>query len=102
MRRSVLFLSLLVATLLSVGATRAADLVPDLAPYPTAPIVAVAPPPIEPATPAACWRYGNLGWGWYPCYAGPPPYWHYYRGYHHGYRGRPYWARWHRWHRWFW
>jgi len=100
MRRPVLPLSLLAATLLlSAGAARAADLTPDFAPYPTAPIVAVAPPPIEPVGPAACWRYGDLGWGWYPCYAGPPPYWHFY---HHGYRGRPFWARWQRWHRWYW
>jgi hypothetical protein len=95
MRRPLLVLSLLAATLLSAGTARAADMTP----YPTAPIVAVAPPPIEPTGPAACWRYGNLGWGWYPCYAGPPPYWHYY---HHGYRGRPYWARWQRWHHWYW
>ena len=94
MRRPLLVLSLLAATLLPTS-VRAADMTP----YPTAPIVAGAPPPVAPTGPAACWRYGNLGWGWYPCYAGPPPYWHYY---HHGYRGRPYWAHWQRWHKWSW
>lgn len=91
MRRSVLPLSLLAAMLLAAASAHAADMTP----YPTAPIVAVAPPPVAPAGPAACWRYGGHGWGWYPCYAGPPPYWHYY---HFGYRWRPYWARWQRWH----
>jgi hypothetical protein len=81
---------LIVAMLLSVVPVRAADLTP----YPTAPIVTVAPPPVASVGPAACWRYGTLGWGWYPCYAGPPRYWHSYR---HGYRWRPYWARWHKW-----
>ena len=98
MRLPLLVLSFLAATLLSPISASAADMTP----YPTAPIVAVARPPVEPVGPAACWRYGNLGWGWYPCYAGPPPYWHYYRGYHHGYGGRPYWARWQRWHGWYW
>jgi hypothetical protein len=100
MRRFVLPLSLLAAMLLPVASTRAADLTP----YPTAPIVEVAPPPVASVGPAACWRYGTLGWGWYPCYAGAPHYWHYYShgDYRHGYRWRPYWAHWQRWHRWYW
>ena len=99
MRRFALPLSLSAAVLLSGAPVHAADLAPNSAPYPTAPIVAVAPPPVVPVGPAACWRYGTLGWGWYPCYAGPPRYWHYY---HHGYRWRPHWARWQRWHKWYW
>jgi len=93
--RRVVLLSLFAAVLLGPASARAAD----FAPYPTAPIVAVAPPPVVSVGPAACWRYGALGWGWYPCYAGPPRYWHYY---HRGYRGRPYWARWQRWHKSYW
>jgi hypothetical protein len=95
MRRLVLALSLFAATAFSIVPAHAADLTP----YPTAPIVAVAPPPVVPVGPAACWRYGGLGWGWYPCYAGPPQYWHSYR---RGSRWRPYWARWQHWHKWYW
>jgi hypothetical protein len=89
MRRFVLSLLPVAALLTSIVPAPAADLTP----YPTAPIVAVVPPPVPLVGPAACWRYGTLGWGWYPCYAGPPRYWH---AYHYGYRWRPYWARWHR------
>jgi len=50
----------------------------------------VAAPVAAPAA-TGCWLYGALGWGWYPCHAGPPAYWHTYR-----YGWRPYWARHHR------
>jgi hypothetical protein len=62
----------------------------DVAAVPSAPPVIVGPVPaaVVPAA-TACWRYGTLGWGWYPCYAGPPAYWHSYRGW------RPRWARQH-------
>jgi len=67
----------------------------DIVTIPAAPPVVVAPAPVAvapvvvaPAT-TGCWRYGTLGWGWYPCWAGPPAYWHSYRGW------RPHWARQH-------
>jgi hypothetical protein len=67
----------------------------DIATIPAAPPVVVEPAPVAvapvvaaPAT-TGCWRYGTLGWGWYPCLAGPPAYWHSYRGW------RPHWARQH-------
>ena len=84
MRRSYLVLSVFAAVLMSPPPGLAADVAP-LAP----PSVVVAVPP--PAA-TACWRYGGAGWGWYPCYAGPPAYWH---SYHHGWR--PDWARHYRW-----
>ena len=55
----------------------------------TAPGVKGAAAAIDPVEKTACWRYGWHGWGWYPCYAGPPAYWHTYRGW------RPHWARQH-------
>jgi hypothetical protein len=91
MRHPLLVLSLLAATLLTAASARAADMTP----YPTDRIARVAPPPVAPPAPAACWRYGGLGWGWYPCYAGPPAYSYYYR---RGYHWRPYWAHEH----WYW
>ncbi len=67
----------------------------DIETIPAAPPVVVVPAPVAvarvvvaPAT-TGCWRYGPLGWGWYPCWAGPPTYWHSYRGW------RPHWARQH-------
>jgi hypothetical protein len=89
MRRSLLALSVLGAML---APARAADVAPYLATRPVVvgpPLVAVAPP-----APTACWRYGPLGFGWYPCYAGPPQYW---ASYDYGWR--PHWAR-HYWDRW--
>ena len=53
-------------------------------PTPRAVIVEPTPVVVVPAT-TACWRYGGLGWGWYPCYAGPP-------GYHADRGWRPHWA----------
>ena len=89
MRRSWLVLSLLGAAL---QPALAADVAPPIAAAP----VWVAPPPVA-AAPTACWRYGDLGYGWYPCYAGPPAYW---ASYHYGWR--PYWGRhWYRWHGWY-
>ena len=118
MRLPLLAASMLGAALLAAPA-RAADMVApqppaDYGPPPVAeapPPMMVEPPPVYyaepmvPVRPAGCWRYGAVGWGWYPCVAGPPPYWRGYRygygydyGYGYGYRGRPYWARqgWHR------
>ncbi len=86
MKRSLRAMPLL-AALLCVPRPAAAA---DIATMPPAPAVVVAPAPVAvvPAT-TGCWRYGTLGWGWYPCWAGPPAYWHTYRGW------RPHWARQH-------
>jgi len=84
MRHPCLVLLTLAAVLNLPRPALAADVAPLAAPA----VVAVAPPPAA----TACWRYGGLGWGWYPCYAGPPAYWH---SYHYGWR--PYWARRDRW-----
>jgi hypothetical protein len=85
MRCSLLASSMLAALLCAQPANAA-----DYATIPPAPPVYVAPAPVvvAPAT-TGCWRYGTLGWGWYPCWAGPPAYWHTYRGW------RPHWARQH-------
>jgi hypothetical protein len=81
-----LLASSMLAALLGAQPANAAD----YATIPPAPPVYVAPAPVvvAPAT-TGCWRYGTLGWGWYPCWAGPPAYWHAYRGW------RPHWARQH-------
>src|SRR3984957_19546659 len=117
MRLPLLAASMIGAALFAAASARAADMVPPQPPAYEPPPVAEAPPPmmvqpppvvaVAPAGPAGCWRYGPVGWGWYPCVAGPPPYWHGYRygygyGYGYGYRGRPYWARSHYWHRSYW
>ena len=84
MHRSLLASSMLAALLSAHHPAAAAD----VATIPSGPPVIVEPAPVAviPAT-TACWRYGTLGWGWYPCWAGPPAYWHMYRGW------RPQWAR---------
>ena len=86
MQRSLLASSVLIALVCAQQPAAAAD----VAVIPSGPPVIVEPAPvaIAPAT-TGCWRYGTLGWGWYPCYAGPPAYWHAYRGW------RPRWARQH-------
>jgi hypothetical protein len=86
MQRSCLASSIVVALLCAQQPATAAD----VAVIPSGPPVYVAPAPVAvaPAT-TGCWRYGTLGWGWYPCWAGPPAYWHTYRGW------RPHWARQH-------
>ncbi len=110
MRLPLLTTPMIGAVLLAAPLARATDMVPPQPPaaYMQPPVAAVPAPvmvepppvyaePVAPAGPAACWRYGARGWGWYPCVAGPPVYWH---GDHYGYRGvRPYWARYHGWHR---
>ena len=119
MRRPLLTISMIGAGLLAAAAARAADMVPPEPAYEPPPVaavpppqpvyapppVAVVPPPVV-VRPPGCWRYGAVGWGWYPCVAGPPPYWHGYRygyghryGYGYGYRRGPYWAGAHGWHR---
>ena len=85
MHRSFLASSMLAAMICAAHPAAAAD----VATIPAGPPVYVEPAPVVVAPPAACWRYGTLGWGWYPCYAGPPAYWHYYRGW------RPHWAQQH-------
>jgi hypothetical protein len=86
MKRSLLVLSVLGAAL---QPALAADM---LVPYGAAPVV-VAPPPVAYVqAPTSCWRYGRLGYGWYPCEAGPVEYWGSY-----DYGWRPYWGRHHRW-----
>ena len=86
MQRSFLASSILAALVCAPHLAAAAD----YATIPSAPPVYVTPAPVAvaPAT-TGCWRYGTLGWGWYPCWAGPPAYWHTYRGW------RPHWARQH-------
>jgi hypothetical protein len=86
MRRSFLACAMLAATLCTLRPAAAAD----YAPLPSGPLVYAEPNlvAVAPAT-TGCWRYGTLGWGWYPCWAGPPAYWHTYRGW------RPHWARQH-------
>jgi hypothetical protein len=89
MRRSFIASSMLAAILCPQQPAAAADIatIPSGPPVIVEPApVVVAPVVVAPAT-TACWRYGTLGWGWYPCYAGPPAYWHTYRGW------RPHWAR---------
>jgi hypothetical protein len=85
MQRSFLASSILAALLYAQPASAA-----DIATIPSGPVVYAEPAPVAvaPAT-TGCWRYGTLGWGWYPCWAGPPAYWHTYRGW------RPHWARQH-------
>ena len=90
MRRSSVVLSIFAAMPISVLISARPGLAADVAPLAPAPVVVVAPPPAPAAT--ACWRYGGHGWVWYPCYAGPPAYWH---SYHYGWR--PDWARHYRW-----
>ena len=116
MRRPLLVASMIGAALLAAAPARAADMVPPpQAPQYMPPPVAEAPPPVMvepppvyyaepvPVRPGGCWRYGPVGWGRYPCVAGPPPYWRGYRyGYGYGYRERPYGARYHGWHRSYW
>jgi len=87
MQRFLLASSIVLALMCASPPASAADVTT----IPAAPPVYVAPAPVAvaPAT-TACWRYGTLGWGWYPCWAGPPAYWHTYR---HGWR--PEWARQH-------
>ena len=89
MRRSLLVFSVLGAAL---QPALAADMVAP--PYGPAPVV-VGPPrvvAVMPAPATSCWRYGRLGYGWYPCEAGPVEYWGSY-----DYGWRPYWGRHHRW-----
>jgi hypothetical protein len=45
---------------------------------------------LSPIDNVACWRYGVVGWGWYPCayYVGPRS------GYYYSYGGWG-WRRWH-------
>ena len=118
MRLPLLATSMIGAVVLAAAPAWAADMVPPpptpaYAPPPVAeepaPCMVEPPPvvaePVAPVRPGGCWRYGPVGWGWYPCVAGPPPYWHGYRygygyGYRHGYR--PYWARYHGWRRSYW
>src|SRR5262249_24210560 len=84
MQRALLASSILAAVLCSQPAVAA-----DYPPIPPDSAVIVEPAPVivepVPAT-TGCWRYGPLGWGWYPCLAGPPAYWLSYRGW------RPRWA----------
>jgi hypothetical protein len=91
MQRLLLASSILAALMYAQPAAAA-----DIATIPAAPPVYVEPAPVvvTPAPvvvvpPTGCWRYGTLGWGWYPCLAGPPAYWHTYKGW------RPHWARQH-------
>jgi len=90
MQRLCLASVVLAATLCAHRPAAAAD----YAPIARGPVVVepapvlVEPAPLVEAT-TGCWRYGTLGWGWYPCWAGPPAYWHTYRGW------RPHWARQH-------
>jgi hypothetical protein len=109
MRAPLLTVSMIGTALFATASAQAADMVaPEpLAAY-TPPPVAVAPPPVAivpppvvavsppivavpPAIvvrppPATCWRHGAVGWGWYPCIAGPPIYRHdYHYGYAYGY-----------------
>lgn len=123
MRLPLLTASMIGAAALAAASARAADMVPlpppaayepPPAPYEPPPVaevppaVMVEPPPgydepVAPVRPGGCWRYGPVGWGWYPCVSGPPPYWRddrYGYGYRYGYR--PYWARYHGWHRSYW
>jgi hypothetical protein len=85
--------SMLAATVLVPAAAVAADMVPTVrgpAYVVPAPGYYVVPEP-GPVAVTSCYRYGDDGWGWYPCLAGPQPYWRYYD-----------WAwnpRWH--HRWY-
>ena len=83
MRRSFLASSIVAAIVFAQQPAHAADVTAIPAP-PRAVIVEPAPVVVVPAT-TACWRYGGLGWGWYPCYAGPP-------GYHADRGWRPHWA----------
>jgi hypothetical protein len=85
MQRSLLASSILAAVLCAAQPAAAAD----IATIPSGPVVYAEPVPVVVAPPTGCWRYGTLGWGWYPCLAGPPAYWHTYRGW------RPHWARQH-------
>jgi hypothetical protein len=113
MRLPLLAVSMIGAGLLAAAAARAADMVPPEPPAAYEPPPAVVPPPVvvEPppvvverpvvvARPVDCWRHGLFGWERYPCFAGPPGYWHG-DGYGYGWRPyrRPYWAGAHRWHR---
>jgi hypothetical protein len=86
MQRSLLASSIVAALIAAQQPAVAAD----YATLPPAPPIYVEPAPVAvaPAT-TGCWRYGKLGWGWYPCWAGPPAYWHFYKGW------RPHWARQH-------
>ncbi len=86
MPRLLLASSMLVALVCAQQPASAADIT-TIPPGPPV-IVEPAPVAVAPAT-TACWRYGTKGWGWYPCWAGPPAYWHTYRGW------RPHWARQH-------
>jgi len=108
MRVLLLAVPIIGAGVLVAASAQAADMVPSqpLPAYGPPPIAEAPPPvvvepppvvaePVAPVGPPACWRYGAVGWGWYPCVAGPPPYW---RGYAYGYRGRPYWPHGRRWH----
>ena len=88
MQRSLLASSLLAALLCAQQPAAAADIATIPAYVEPAPVV-VVPAPVVVVPPTGCWRYGTLGWGWYPCLAGPPAYWHTYRGW------RPHWARQH-------
>jgi hypothetical protein len=86
MRRSLLASSILFALIAAQAPATAAD----VAVIPAPPPVYVEPAPVA-VVPAetGCWRYGTHGYGWYPCWAGPPAYWHTYKGW------RPHWARQH-------
>jgi hypothetical protein len=95
MRRSCLALSMATVIVMSLSSAAGAADMPNAAPYAAPPAVVETAPPLAPVGPAACWRYGELGWGWYPCYAGPYPYRHYYR-----WGWRPGWGWHHDWRRW--
>jgi len=93
MQRSLLASSTLLALVCASQPVAAADaaVIPSAPPVyvePAPVFVAPAPVVVVPET-TGCWRYGVKGWGWYPCWAGPPAYWHTYRGW------RPHWARQH-------
>jgi hypothetical protein len=91
MRRPILISTMLAATLSAPLPALAADI---FAAPPRPPVYAPLQP-VEPVTPVAvapCWRYGDAGWGWYPCWAGPPAYRHYYDR-----EWRPGWGWRHRW-----
>jgi hypothetical protein len=92
MQRLLLASSILAALICAQQPATAADVavIPSGPPVyvEPAPVVVPAPVAVAPAT-TGCWRYGKLGWGWYPCWAGPPAYWHTYKGW------RPHWARQH-------
>jgi hypothetical protein len=85
MQRSLLASSILLALIAAQAPAAAAD----AAVIRSGPPVYVEPAPVAVSATTGCWRYGTRGYGWYPCWAGPPAYWHTYKGW------RPHWARQH-------